>query len=489
MYDPATSRALWTLCRGYAALYNAGLEALRNEPALPLQNTAKEGIGLYGRLTEWRSTGRYGADALLEALDKGTKLPRRVERAEPSMGPRFRTRKKLDRTGTNQVSFITDVKQRSPRCFTLPGGLELRTTKGLQGPGDVVSAQVMERTPKKFARAGCTPEQRTFALHVQYRVPAPVPGSVTKVRTAPGMRDEHTVQCEAVVDGTVGCDLGVKRLLTVAMPDGTCIHATGPGEKQAEKHKQALAKAKRLGAGTRRGRPGRQPSKRWREAQQIRTSVRRHAGRQRTDRVRKFANRIVRTPGVEAVSIDGVQAKNMTASARGTSEAPGTNVAPKRGLNRGLNHAAPGETNAILERAAIRNGLWTVRTAPAHTSTTCHRCGHRDTKSRESQARFRCTGCGWAGNADDNAALVNQARGRKRLGAYLRAVAGEQRREGVASRPARSRLRRVPVLRMSTGDDAESRPCVPSAGVTDSSETERTRVRTALTEPKTALSV
>lgn len=64
MYDAATSKALWTLCRGYAALYNPGLEALRNEPALPLQNTAKEGIGLYGRLTEWRSTGRYGTDAL-----------------------------------------------------------------------------------------------------------------------------------------------------------------------------------------------------------------------------------------------------------------------------------------------------------------------------------------------------------------------------------------------------------------------------------------
>ena len=255
VYDAATSKALWTLCRGYAALYNAGLEALRNEPALPLQNTTKEGVGLYGRLTEWRSTGRYGADALpvaaaraafaqahtahalwentqsaraqalLDALDKGTKLPRRVERAEPSMGPRFRTRKKLDRAGTNQVSFITDVKQRSPQCFTLPGGLEVRTTKGLQRRGSVVSAQVMERTPKKFARAGCTPEQRTFALHVQYRVPAPVPGSVTKVRAAPKMRDEHTVHHQAVVASPRFVDRSPAEVVATLLDEGQYLRS------------------------------------------------------------------------------------------------------------------------------------------------------------------------------------------------------------------------------------------------------------------------
>ena len=41
---------------------------------------------------------------------------------------------------------------------------------------------------------------------------------------------------------------------------------------------------------------------------------------------------------------------------------------------------------------------------PAYTSQRCSACGHVDRKSRESQAVFRCTACGYACNADVNAA-------------------------------------------------------------------------------------
>jgi putative transposase len=41
---------------------------------------------------------------------------------------------------------------------------------------------------------------------------------------------------------------------------------------------------------------------------------------------------------------------------------------------------------------------------PAFTSQRCSACGHVDAKSRESQARFVCTACGFACNADVNAA-------------------------------------------------------------------------------------
>ena len=46
----------------------------------------------------------------------------------------------------------------------------------------------------------------------------------------------------------------------------------------------------------------------------------------------------------------------MTSSAKGSNESPGKNVAQKTGLNRSLAKAAPGETNAILKRAAQRYG-------------------------------------------------------------------------------------------------------------------------------------
>jgi transposase len=41
---------------------------------------------------------------------------------------------------------------------------------------------------------------------------------------------------------------------------------------------------------------------------------------------------------------------------------------------------------------------------PAFTSQRCSACGQVDPKSRESQAVFRCTACGYACNADVNAA-------------------------------------------------------------------------------------
>ena len=42
--------------------------------------------------------------------------------------------------------------------------------------------------------------------------------------------------------------------------------------------------------------------------------------------------------------------------------------------------------------------------SPAFTSQRCSACGHVDSESRESQARFVCTVCGFACNADVNAA-------------------------------------------------------------------------------------
>ncbi|WP_308164460.1 zinc ribbon domain-containing protein [Nonomuraea sediminis] len=45
-----------------------------------------------------------------------------------------------------------------------------------------------------------------------------------------------------------------------------------------------------------------------------------------------------------------------------------------------------------------------VKVTPAYTSQRCSACGSVDGKSRESQADFRCRSCGYACNADVNAA-------------------------------------------------------------------------------------
>lgn len=104
---------------------------------------------------------------------------------------------------------------------------------------------------------------------------------------------------------------------------------------------------------------------------------------------------------------------NMTGTARGTIDNPGTNVAQKAGLNR----AILGEAWAALMQKAgyklLDNGGWTDTVPAPGTSQERHACGSTRPGQRETQAFFRCRNfaCGWSGNADYNAArnVLNRA--------------------------------------------------------------------------------
>ena len=103
----------------------------------------------------------------------------------------------------------------------------------------------------------------------------------------------------------------------------------------------------------------------------------------------------------DVIRVEDLEIKDMTRSARGTKDAPGTNVAAKAGLNRGIGKAGWGLLVRRLEDKAPGR---VEKVPPAYTSRRCSACGHVDRKSRESQAVFRCTACGYACNADVNAA-------------------------------------------------------------------------------------
>ncbi len=94
----------------------------------------------------------------------------------------------------------------------------------------------------------------------------------------------------------------------------------------------------------------------------------------------------------------------MTRSARGTSEQPGKKVAQKAGLNRAILDKVWGGVRLALEWHGRKNGCDVVYVAAAYTSQTCSTCGHIAPESRESQADFCCVNCGYAANADVNAA-------------------------------------------------------------------------------------
>ena len=91
----------------------------------------------------------------------------------------------------------------------------------------------------------------------------------------------------------------------------------------------------------------------------------------------------------------------MTRSARGTARNPGRNVRAKAGLNRGILRSGWGLLVRRLEQKAPGR---VEKVTPRYTSQHCSACGQVDPESRESQARFACTACGFACNADVNAA-------------------------------------------------------------------------------------
>ena len=104
------------------------------------------------------------------------------------------------------------------------------------------------------------------------------------------------------------------------------------------------------------------------------------------------------------VVLEDLKIPNMTASAKGSSEAPGKNVRQKAGLNRSILEQNWGE----FKRQLTYKMEWLkgkVEIVPAHyTSQMCSECGHIAKVNRQSQSNFQCVACGHEENADVNAA-------------------------------------------------------------------------------------
>ena len=111
------------------------------------------------------------------------------------------------------------------------------------------------------------------------------------------------------------------------------------------------------------------------------------------------------------VAVEDLNTKGMTRSAKGSKDAPGTNVKAKSGLNRAILSSGWGALGRNLDYKAGQ----VVRVNPAHTSQTCHRCGAIDSSSRIDQSTFRCQACGHTANADVNAALNIRRQGLAQL--------------------------------------------------------------------------
>jgi putative transposase len=103
----------------------------------------------------------------------------------------------------------------------------------------------------------------------------------------------------------------------------------------------------------------------------------------------------------DLIRVEDLQIRNITRSAKGTAQQPGKNVRQKSGLNREILASGWGRLIRRLEDKAPGR---VQRVDPAYTSRQCSACGYIAAKSRKSQALFACVACGYACNADVNAA-------------------------------------------------------------------------------------
>jgi len=185
----------------------------------------------------------------------------------------------------------------------------------------------------------------------------------------------------------VGVDRGV--VVSAALSTGQML--TGPRlsadrQRRLQRLQRTLARSSR--GGSRRA--------------QVKHAIARLKAREadaRKDWAEKLSTDLARR--FDVIRVEDLQIENMTRSAKGTIAKPGRNVQAKAGLNRAILASGWG---ILLRRLEEKAPGRIEKISPMFTSQRCSACGHVAAESRKSQAVFACTACGYACNADVNAA-------------------------------------------------------------------------------------
>ncbi len=185
----------------------------------------------------------------------------------------------------------------------------------------------------------------------------------------------------------LGIDRGVA--VSAALSTGELLHAPGLTARERPR----MRRLERKMARARRG------SNRRARVRLAIAGLRARETDRRKDWAEKVSTDIARR--FDMIRVEDLRIGTMTRSGKGTRDNPGRNVRQKAGLNRGILRSGWGLLVRRLEEKAPGR---VEKIRPAYTSQRCSACGRVDRKSRESQAVFRCTACGFACNADVNAA-------------------------------------------------------------------------------------
>ena len=205
----------------------------------------------------------------------------------------------------------------------------------------------------------------------------------------------------------IGGDLGVRHFLVLS--DGTVYDA--PSTAYAHLRDQIARLQRKLARQVK-------FSKNWKKTRRRLNALYARVADLRRDFVQKLSTTVSQHHAT--VALEDLRILNMTASARGTLDHPGTQVRQKAGLNRAILEMGWGLFLTLLDYKLAARGGQLLRVPAAYSSQACPQCGYTAKANRPTRDRFCCQACGYAKMADVKAAETLEDRGRQRLGVPLR---------------------------------------------------------------------
>jgi len=212
-----------------------------------------------------------------------------------------------------------------------------------------------------------------------------------------GERWYASIQVEQMVeipghpsDSEIGIDAGI--ICFAAFSDGTMIKSVN----SFRRHQDRLAKEQRKLSRKKKG------SQNWKKQKKKISGLHQTIANVRSDLLHKLSTETSKNHAW--VYVEGLQIKNMSASARGTIQEPGSGVKAKAGLNKSILDQGWFKFKRQLDYKLSWQGGRLIEVDFRHTSQRCSCCGYTAKENRLSQADFRCLACGYEENADVNAA-------------------------------------------------------------------------------------
>jgi putative transposase len=229
----------------------------------------------------------------------------------------------------------------------------------------------------RFRWSRAIPEARSFRVkldranrwHLAFAtIPAPI--------TGPGTGE------------VVGVDRGVAASAALSTGDMFhCPHLSADRQRRLQRLERKFARAKR-------------GSNRRAKVKSVIARLKARSADMRKDWAEKLSTDLARR--FDVIRVEDLRIREMTRSVKGTTAEPGRGVRAKAALNRQILASGWGILAKRLEQKAPGR---VQKVNAAYTSQRCSACGHVAGENRKSQAVFACTACGYACNADVNAAI------------------------------------------------------------------------------------